>query len=131
MKIERLVDILLNIRNIYSIVYQMTETVNIDYSDDEYTRFIDKRSKLLLKALYNQNILELKFNKWREKCRLDKKLNELYNEIKTLIQAILAVDNLMKQKLEEQIKDIKSKICEFSKTSKMTLAYARNSTTKL
>ena len=125
MKNHETYNTLKRIKNKYSEIITITETLHYDLHDDRSFRVINQRAKLLTEIEREHTILKNECPQWQDYCNLDSKCKVVKNEIKLLISLALSLDDTLKERLTNRITTTKYKINELHKTSKMALSYAK------
>ena len=125
MKNEETYRTLKRIRNKYSEIIHITETLQYNSSDDGNFKAINQRAKLLNEIEHEHYILRDECPQWQDYCKFDAKCRNIKNEIKLLISFVLSLDDILKETLTNKINTERSKINLLNKRAKMALSYAK------
>ncbi|MGD9200594.1 MAG: hypothetical protein PVI26_03445 [Chitinispirillia bacterium] len=125
MKIEETYSTLKKIRNKYTEVIHLTETLHYNLRNDRNIKTINQRAELLNEIENEHSILMNDCPQWQDYCKVDSKCITVKNEIKLLIALVLSLDDTLKEMLTNKINIERGKINVLNKRAKMALSYAK------
>ena len=126
--INKIFLILQSIRDKYACIREMTETLNVDSKYESCLHVINQREKILAEIADENKNIDLLHSRNQQIWETDPSVIQLRNEIQLLISASLALDNIIQEKMNQKMEDIKSEITSLGQNSKVALSYARHVT---
>jgi hypothetical protein len=118
--------ILMDIRDNYIQINQMTETVNSGSGSRAIEKIIRKREQLVSEIKEHQKTLEQKHADWKTMCEKDPVLADLRSQIERLITAVLVLDTITQDTMSLMIEAMKKEVFSLTKKTKAAISYARH-----
>ncbi|NLL15130.1 MAG: hypothetical protein GX267_17165 [Fibrobacter sp.] len=121
MNTAKISDILMQIKELYSSIKQISTLLVDDFSEETLEKFLRTRERLL-KEVYSK---EAEYTRLRTKnTENSKECSKLKNEISELIRAIISLDNCINEKIASNMRNIRKELSSLHGSSRAALAYS-------
>jgi len=121
MNTEKISDILIQIKELYSSIKQISIMLVNNFSEDTLENFLKKR-EILLKEVYRK---EAEYTSLKSIIPENSKdCSNLKNEISEMIRAIIALDSCINEKINFSMRNIRQELSSLHGSSRAALAYS-------